>query len=136
MAIAQAPYRHFNVTTITCSVCHDANTVARSAKSETLSRWHVVSYPTDCQCPKCSNVNKPIEAPPEPPKRKPIPRSQSAALQYYRAALKLGQFSIQDIRAEGLPNPNRAASYLAGLVIYGKLIRTGKAQYAVKPKNK
>lgn len=134
MAIAQAPYRHFNVTTIICSICHDTNTVARSAKSETLNRWHVVSYPDDCQCPKCSNA-KPVETTPEPPpNKKPVPRSESAAQQYYRAALRLKQFSIQDIRAESLPNPNRAANYLASLVINGKLIRVGKAQYAVKPK--
>jgi hypothetical protein len=95
----------------------------------------VVSYPTDCQCPKCSGINKPVKTPPEPPQNKnPIPRSQSAAQQYYRAALKLGQFSIQNIRAEGLPNPDRAANYLADLVVKGKLIRVGKAQYAVKPK--
>jgi len=132
-----APYNPINVPIITCSICRNTNTVARSANSETLGRWHVVEYPSNCQCPKCSGINKPIEPPPEPPQnKKPIPRSQSAAQQYYRAALKLGQFSIQDIRAEGLPNPNRAANYLADLVVKGKLICVGKAQYAVKPKTK
>jgi len=135
MPIAQAPYRPFNVTIITCSICRDTNTVARSAKSETLSRWHVVSYPDNCQCQKCSGINKPIKTPPESPQNKtPIPRSRAVSQQYYRAALKLGQFSIQSIRAEGLPNPDRAANYLASLVKSGKLIRVGKAQYAVKPK--
>lgn len=135
MAIAQAPYRPFNVTIIICSVCRKANTVARSAKSETLSRWHVVSYPDNCQCPKCSGINKPIKTPTESPQKKtPIPRSRVVSQQYYRAALKLGQFSIQNIIAEGLPNPDRVANYLADLVKSGKLIRVGKAQYAVKPK--
>ena len=132
MPIANAPHNPITTPIVTCSICRDTNTVARSANSETLSRWHVVSYPDNCQCSKCSGINKPIEAQPElPQNKKPIPRSQSAAQQYYRAALKLGQFSIRDIRAEGLPNPNRAANYLADLVVKGKLIRVGKAQYAV-----
>ena len=135
MRIANAPYNPITTPIVTCSICRDTKTVARSAKSETLSRWHVVSYPDNCQCPKCSNVNKPIKAPPESPQKKtPIPRSRAVSQQYYRAALKLGQFSIQNIRAEGLPNPDRAANYLASLAKSGKLIRTGKAQYAVKPK--
>jgi hypothetical protein len=109
--------------------------IRHKKKSETLSRWHVVSYPDNCQCQKCSSTNKPIKTPPESPQKKtPIPRSRAVSQQYYRAALKLGQFSIQNIRAEGLPNPDRAANYLADLVKSGKLIRTGKAQYAVKPK--
>jgi hypothetical protein len=56
--VANVPYNPITTPIITCSVCRRSQTVARSATSFTLQLWHVVSYPDDCRCPKCSEIKK------------------------------------------------------------------------------
>lgn len=139
--VANAPYSPINVPIITCSICRNEQTVARSATSYTLKPWHVISYPDDCRCPKCSGIKKtPAELAEDepPPKRKqrtqPICHAESISQQYYRAALKMGEFSSRDFKNSGLPKTHKASAYLGGLVETGKLIRTGKARFAVVKK--
>ena len=133
--VANAPYSPITAPIITCSICKNEQTVARSANSETLSPWHVVSYPDDCHCPKCA-TNKPPTPPkaePPPPKAKKsiIMRDRSISYKYYRAAKKLGEFTTSDIRACDLPNLYRAGSYLWGLVKRNKLENIGPSRFKV-----
>lgn len=136
--VANAPYSPITAPIITCSICKNEQTVARSANSYTLKPWHVVNYPNDCRCPKCSGIKKTPaelaedEPPPKPKKRtQPIHHAESISQKYYRAALKMGEFSTRDFKDSGLPNTHKAAAYLGGLVATGQLIRTGKARFAV-----
>ncbi len=133
--INNAPYNPITTPIVTCSICRNAQTIARSATSETLKRWHVVSYPTDCRCPKCA-TNKPpeppkAEPPPPPPKKSVIMRDHSISHKYYRAAQQLGEFSTNDIKKCDLPNLYRAGSYLWGLVKRNKLANIGPSRFKV-----
>lgn len=138
--IPNAPMKQFDIPIVTCSICRDNQTVARSATSYTLKPWHVVSYPNDCHCPRCSGIKKPAdqlaEDEPPPPRKRGraiTSRADSNAQKYYRVAKQLGEFSTSDIVATDLPNTKRAGAYLWGLVASGKLINIGKARFAVAP---
>jgi hypothetical protein len=128
MPIANAPYNPITTPIVACSICRNAQTIARSATSETLKRWHVVSYPTNCICPKCA-ISKPPEPP--PPKKSVIMRDHSISHKYYRAAQQLGEFSTSDIKKCDLPNLHRAGSYLWGLVKRNKLASIGPSRFKI-----
>lgn len=137
MPISNAP-NPLNTLIVTCSICKNEKIVARSANSQTLSPWHVASYPDDCRCPKCSGIKKntaptpPLEA--EPPPKKPIvSRNRSISAKYYQVARQLGEFTTSDIKTHDLPNLNRAGCYIWGLVRTGKLIKIGPARFKVAP---
>lgn len=113
--------------TITCSICRNNKTVARSADSPTLRHWHVISYPNDCHCPDCAT---------QPQSAKPTAtpsdnRWGSKIERYYQAALKLGEFSTPDLKNEGVPDYYRAGSFVWSLVKSGKLEKIGKARFKV-----
>ncbi len=135
--VANAPYSPISAPIITCSICKNEQTVARSATSYTLKPWHVGSYPSDCHCPKCSSIKK--TPPPPPPEAEPPPKPQKSAptrnrsisFKYYRAAQKLGEFTTSDIKKCDLPNLYRAGSYLWVLVKRNKLANIGPSRFKV-----
>ena len=135
-----------SVPLVTCSVCRNTQTVARSAASPTLTRWNVVAYPNDCRCPTCSGGGRarppappeapppaPPEAPPPPkPKKQYVPRNRAVVNLYYEAAKQLGEFTTDDIRkCEGLPNTFKAGGYLWQLVVAGKLKKIERSKFKV-----
>ena len=137
MPIPNAPSSPFNIPIVTCSICRNEQTVARSANSYTLQLWHVINYPSDCHCPKCSSIKKTPPPPPpeaEPPPKKPITkRNRSISARYYQVAEQLVEFTTSDIKAHDLPNTYRAGSYIWSLVNTGKLIKIGPARFKIAP---
>lgn len=136
--INNAPYNPITTPIVTCAICKNEQTIARSANSETLRKWHVVTYPDNCHCPKCHSAQKTPAKPAEstaPEIKKPVTlRKYSNISKYYRVAQKLGEFSTSDLKGLDLPNPARAGSYLWGLVRVGRLINVGKARFKVANK--
>ena len=136
--IPNAPMNPLSVPLVTCSVCRNTQTVARSAASQTLTRWNVVAYPNDCRCPTCSGgvparPPAPPEAPPPPkPKKTYVPRNRATVNLYYEAAKQLGEFTTDEIRrCEGLPNTFKAGGYLWQLVVAGKLKKIERSKFKV-----
>lgn len=126
-----------SVPLVTCSVCRNTQTVARSAASQTLTRWNVVAYPNDCRCPTCSGgvparpPAPPEAAPPPKPKKPYVPRNRAVVNLYYEAAKQLGEFTTDDIRRFDLPNTFKAGGYLWQLVVAGKLKKVERSKFKV-----